>query len=162
MMTMMQTALEKFPGAIGVSTGWEPNTFDGKDADFVDKPVHDKTGRFLPYIVRSGGTIKREVLVDYDKPGAGDYYITPVTTGKSVIMEPYVYQIDGKGVLMTTISAPIQQDGKTVAYIGADIDLNETAAELGKKRPLGDGYVALLSSAGTFVSSPDKALMASR
>ncbi len=158
-MAVMTRTLEGFPGAIGVSSGWEPNAFDGKDADFVGKPVHDQTGRFMPYIYRAGGAIKSDVLVDYDKPGAGDYYILPVTTGKSVLLEPYVYPVDGKDVLMTTISIPVLDGGKALGYVGADIDLDKTAADLAAKRPLGDGYVALLSSANAFVSHPDKAVM---
>jgi methyl-accepting chemotaxis protein/methyl-accepting chemotaxis protein-1 (serine sensor receptor) len=158
-MAVMTKALEGFPGAIGVSSGWEPNAFDGKDAEFVGKPAHDQTGRFMPYIYRSGGAIKSDVLVDYDKPGAGDYYILPVTTGKTVLLEPYVYPVDGKDVLMTTISIPVMENGKALGYVGADIDLDKTAADLAAKRPLGDGYVALLSSANAFVSHPDKALM---
>ncbi len=82
-MAVLTKTLEGFPGAIGLSTGWEPNAFDGKDADFVGKPAHDQTGRFVPYIYRAGGTIKTDVLVDYDKPGTGDYYQLPVKTGKS-------------------------------------------------------------------------------
>jgi methyl-accepting chemotaxis protein len=158
-MAVMSKALEAYPGAIGVSTGWEPGAFDGKDADFVGKPAHDATGRFVPYIFRSGGVIKTDVLVDYDTPGAGDYYQLPVKTGKSVLMEPYVYPVDGKDVLMTTISIPIFDQGKAVAYVGADIDLDQTATDLAAKRPLGDGYIALLSSANAFVSHPDKAVM---
>jgi methyl-accepting chemotaxis protein/methyl-accepting chemotaxis protein-1 (serine sensor receptor) len=158
-MAVMTRALEAYPGAIGVSTGWEPNAYDGKDADFVGKPAHDATGRFVPYIYRAGGAIKTDVLVDYDKPGAGDYYQLPVKTGKSVLMEPYVYPVDGKDVLMTTISIPIIDQGKPVAYVGADIDLDKTATDLAAKRPLGDGHIALLSSANAFVSHPDKDVM---
>jgi len=158
-MAVMTKALEAYPNAIGVSTGWEPGAYDGKDADFVGKPAHDATGRFVPYIFRSGGVIKSDVLVDYDKPGVGDYYQLPVKTGKSVLMEPYVYPVDGKDVLMTTISVPIFDQGKAVGYIGADIDLDKKAADLAAERPLGDGYVALLSSANAFVSHPDKAVM---
>lgn len=158
-MAVMTKALEAYPNAIGVSTGWEPGAYDGKDAEFVGKPAHDATGRFVPYIFRSGGVIKTDVLVDYDKPGAGDYYQLPVKTGKSVLMEPYVYPVDGKDVLMTTISVPIFDQGKAVGYIGADIDLDKKAADLAAERPLGDGYVALLSSANAFVSHPDKAVM---
>ncbi|PYB75471.1 methyl-accepting chemotaxis protein [Rhizobium wuzhouense] len=158
-MTVMQKALEAYPDSIGVSTGWEPNAFDGKDTDFVGKPVHDQTGRFVPYIYRSGGAIKTDVLIDYDKPGVGDYYQLPVTTGKPALLEPYVYPVDGKDVLMTTISLPVFDGGKAVGYVGADIDLNKTATDLAANRPLGDGYVALLSSANSFVSHPEKDVM---
>ncbi len=37
-MAMLTTTLEGFPGAIGLSTGWEPNAFDGKDAEFAASP----------------------------------------------------------------------------------------------------------------------------
>ncbi|MFN3502889.1 MAG: methyl-accepting chemotaxis protein, partial [Allorhizobium sp.] len=158
-MAVLTKTLEGFPGAIGLSTGWEPNAFDGKDAEFVGKPAHDQTGRFVPYIYRAGGEIKTDVLVDYDKPGAGDYYQLPVKTGKTVLLEPYVYPVDGKDVLMTTISIPVMENGKALGYVGADIDLDKTAADLAAKRPLGDGYIALLSSANAFVSHPDKAAM---
>ncbi|MBV2187162.1 MAG: HAMP domain-containing protein [Rhizobium sp.] len=156
---LMQKTLEGYPGAIGVSTGWEPNAFDGKDADYVGKPAHDASGRFVPYIFRAGSDIKAEVLVDYDKPGAGDYYQLPVKTGKPVLLEPYVYAVNGKDVLMTTLSLPTRANGAVIGYVGADIDLDKTTADLAAKRPLGDGYIALLSSANAFVSHPDKAVM---
>ncbi|PPJ46052.1 methyl-accepting chemotaxis protein [Rhizobium sp. KAs_5_22] len=156
---LLHKTLEGYPGAIGLSTGWEPNAFDGKDADYVGKPFHDASGRFVPYVFRAGSDIKVEVLVDYDKPGAGDYYQLPVKTGKPVLMEPYVYPVNGKDVLMTTLSLPTRANGAVVGYVGADIDLDKTAADLAAKRPLGDGYVALLSSANAFVSHPDKAVM---
>ncbi len=156
---LLKTALDGYPASIGVHTGWEPNAFDGKDADFVGKPAHDATGRFMPYVFRAGGKIAVDVLVDYDKPGAGDYYLLPVKTGKPVLVEPYVYAVDGKDVLMTTISVPIRIGGQVVGDAGADIDLDQTAAALASKRPLGDGYVALLSAQNAFVSHPDKAVM---
>ncbi|NML73039.1 HAMP domain-containing protein [Rhizobium sp. S-51] len=156
---LMNTTLAGYPSAIGLSTGWEPNTFDGKDAEYVGKPTHDGTGRFVPYSFRAGDEIKNEVLVDYDKPGAGDYYQIPVKTGKPVLMEPYVYPVNGKDVLMTTLSVPVKEGDKTVAYVGADIDLDKSAADLAAKHPLGTGYIALLSSANAFVSHPDKAVM---
>ncbi|MBC2774244.1 HAMP domain-containing protein [Rhizobium sp. AQ_MP] len=156
---LLKQTLESYPSSIGLHTGWEPNAFDGKDAEFVGKPAHDATGRFMPYVYRAGGSISVDVLVDYDKPGAGDYYLLPVQTGKPVLVEPYVYPVDGKDVLMTTISVPIRIGDKVVGDAGADIELDKTAADLAAKRPLGDGYVALLSSANAFVSHPDKAVM---
>ena len=157
--SLMTKTLDGYPGAIGVSSGWEPNAFDGKDVDYVGTPAHDASGRFVPYVYRAGSEIKTEALVDYDKPGAGDYYQLPVKTGKTVLMEPYIYPVNGKDVLMTTMSIPITDAGTTIAYVGTDIDLDRTAADLAAKRPLGDGYIALLSSANAFVSYPDKSLM---
>lgn len=157
--SMMHEILSRTPFAFGVSTGWDPGTFDGKDKDYVGKPMHDKTGRFLPYVYRSGTGIGEDVLTGYEQPGTGDYYILPHDSGKMVLLEPYVYPVDGKDVLMTTISVPTRVDGKIVGYVGADIDLNKTANELAEKKPLGDGYIALVSGQDVVVSHPDRALM---
>ncbi|MBO3760950.1 methyl-accepting chemotaxis protein [Ciceribacter sp. L1K22] len=158
-MALMQEFLARAPNLVGVSTGWDPDTFDGKDSEFVNAPAHDASGRFVPYIFRSGGAIQTDVLVDYDKPGAGDYYILPHDTGKPVLLEPYVYPVDGKDVLMTTISVPAKADGKVVGYVGADIDLAEASQQLAEKKPLGDGFIAMLSAAGAVVAHPDSTIV---
>ena len=73
--SMLQQSLISSDKVIGMSTGWEPNAFDGVDRDFVNKTGHDATGRFIPYWSKGQtGNIALEPLVDYDTPGAGDYY----------------------------------------------------------------------------------------
>ncbi|MBB1250490.1 methyl-accepting chemotaxis protein [Rhizobium sp. G21] len=156
---IMRDALARSPEAFGLSTGWDPGTFDGKDSDFAGKPLHDKTGRYLPYVFRDGADIKEDVLVDYDKPGVGDYYIVPHDTGKLTLLEPYVYPVNGKDVLMTTISEPTRVGDKVVGYVGADIDLAKTAEELAAMKPFGQGYVALVSGKDYVVSHPDASMM---
>ncbi|MCB1448234.1 MAG: HAMP domain-containing protein [Rhizobiaceae bacterium] len=155
----MEDTLNRTPSAFGLSTGWDANAYDGKDAEFVDKPVHDATGRFLPYVYRNGDALEKAVLLDYEKPGIGDYYILPHTTGKPVLLEPYLYPVNGRNALLTTISLPVRADGKVVGYVGADFDLANKAAELASKRPFGDGYIALVSAKGAVVSHPDSDLM---
>lgn len=74
---------------LGIYTLWEPNQFDGKDVDYANTEGHDLTGRFVPYVVRSNGTIIVEASRDYDKEGAGDYYLIPKNTKKPLLLEPY-------------------------------------------------------------------------
>ena len=52
---LLKTILEKTPEIMGVWTVWEPNSFDGKDSEFINKEGHDSTGRFIPYWNRVGG-----------------------------------------------------------------------------------------------------------
>ena len=68
------------PSFVGTYTLWEPNAFDGRDVDHASTPGHDATGRFIPYWNRAAGEIRVEPLVDYEKPGAGDYYLKPRQT----------------------------------------------------------------------------------
>jgi methyl-accepting chemotaxis protein len=121
---MLRKVLESNPDFLGISTGWEPNAFDGKDADFVDTPLHDSTGRLIPYWVRdSKGEISSTALVDYETEGAGEYYLCPKRTGQECVLDPYLYEIDGKMVLLTSTMVPIMQDGKFYGVVGVDIAL---------------------------------------
>ncbi|GMB80201.1 methyl-accepting chemotaxis protein McpU [Shinella zoogloeoides] len=147
------------PFALGVSTGWEPNAFDGRDEEYRNKPGHDATGRYIPYFVRNDGKVGMEALVDYDKPGPGDYYQVPKATGKDFLTEPYSYVIGGKNVLMTSFMVPLLFDGEFKGETGVDIALDSLAADMARLKPLGEGYVALLSQGGSIISHPDQAAL---
>lgn len=156
MIGFMQQLLTDNPLALGLSTGWEPNAFDGKDADNIGKPGHDATGRYIPYVMRNDGKLDLMPLVDYDKAGAGDYYVVPKATGKDVLTEPFTYQIGNKMISITSFMTPLFVNGKFVGVTGVDSALDALQAELAKLKPLGAGYVALLSKDGNIVSHPDK------
>ncbi len=149
---LLRKNLEDNPNALGVWSGWQPNAFDGKDAEFVNKPGHDATGRYVPYWVRSGTNIIVTPLTDYDKPGPGDYYQLPFTQQKTVVIEPYKYNVDGKDVLMTTLVGPVTVDGRQLGVTGIDIALDSLTAGLAAVKPLGTGDVALISKGGNFIS----------
>ncbi|HBT67884.1 MAG TPA: chemotaxis protein, partial [Agrobacterium sp.] len=152
---LFKRLLQDSPFAVGISTGWEPNAFDGRDKEFANAPGHDATGRFVPYYARKDGKVIEEALVDYETPGAGDYYLVPRRTGKDLMTEPYVYPINGKDVFMTSFMAPLMFDGKFGGVIGVDIALDSLSSDLAKLKPLGEGYIALLSKDGSIVSHPD-------
>jgi methyl-accepting chemotaxis protein len=152
---MMKRLLLDNPFAVGLSTGWEPNAFDGKDAEYKDKPGHDASGRYVPYFIRKDGAAVVEALIDYDKEGAGDYYQVPKKTGKDFLTEPYTYNVGGKDTLMTSFMVPLLFDGKFQGETGVDVALDALAADMAKLKPLGEGYVALLSQGGSVVSHPD-------
>ncbi|GAB3121039.1 methyl-accepting chemotaxis protein [Novispirillum itersonii subsp. nipponicum] len=137
--------------------GWEANAFDGQDAAFAGKADHDASGRFMPYWNRGSGTLLREVLVDYDKPGAGDYYLLPKQTGRKIAIEPYLYPVAGKELLITTISMPLKIDGKYAGTVGIDLDLAIISQEIQQDRPFGVGTVAVISGGGLLVAHPDPA-----
>ena len=144
--------------ALGLSTCWEPNAFDGKDVLYRNAPGHDDSGRYIPYFVRDNGKVGLEALVDYDKPGVGDWYLVPKTTGKEVLMEPYSYTIGGKNVVMTSFMVPLLFNGSFKGTVGVDIALDSLADDLSKIKPLGQGYVALVTGNGGVVSYPEASM----
>ncbi|NTZ91568.1 methyl-accepting chemotaxis protein [Agrobacterium tumefaciens] len=157
---LIRNMLAGNPEVLGLWTGWEPNAFDGKDADFVNTEGHDATGRFVPYWVRGGdGKISNTALTDYATAGPGDYYQQPFTQKKTVVIEPYPYAIDGKEVLLTSISKPVIVEGKLLGVAGLDLSLQETSQQLSTVRPMGTGFVSLVSGGGKIISHPDAAIM---
>lgn len=156
---ILKNMLQDNPTALGFWTGWEPNAFDGKDADFAGKEGHDATGRYIPYWVRSGGKVAHLPLADYTVSGAGDYYQLPFTQRKTVVIEPYSYAIDGKQVLMTSIAAPIMIDGKPVGVAGLDMALDDAQKAISAIHPMGTGFMGLVTSGGGLISHPDSALI---
>ncbi|UKS24167.1 methyl-accepting chemotaxis protein [Paenibacillus sp. HWE-109] len=141
-------------------TLWEPNAFDKKDAANIKKlPYDDSTGRFIPYVVRVDDKIDVQPLLDYEKEGAGDYYLIAKKTKKNTWIEPYLYPISGKDVLITSLILPIlDKQGNFLGIVGADMALSDMQKQIEQLKPLG-GYASMVSAAGSYVAngtSPEK------
>ena len=123
---MLHKVLVDNPDFLGIYTLWEADAFDGKDSEYVNTEGHDATGRFIPYWNRGGenGSIRLDTLLDYETPGIGDYYLIPEKTLQEVILDPYIYPINGKDVLLTSLVVPIVVDGKFYGITGIDLRLD--------------------------------------
>jgi methyl-accepting chemotaxis protein len=153
---MMKNMVEKRPEVLGIATVWEPNAFDNNDKENILKTAYDdKTGRFIPFVVRSEGKIIVEAERDFETPGLGDYYLVPKNNKKNVFLEPVIYQVAGKDVMMMFIVQPIlDTDGTFLGIVGIDLALEDLQIEADKYKPLG-GYVSLLSNKGIYIANPN-------
>jgi len=130
--SMLKTILERNPDFVGVYTAWEPNAFDGRDAKFVNSPGSDSTGRYIPYWNRNReGNVMVEPLVDYEsktrnETGArkGDYYLLPRERKRECIIEPYIYPIQGKEILITSLVVPVMVGNTFYGIGGVDLPLD--------------------------------------
>jgi methyl-accepting chemotaxis protein len=147
---ILMQVLEENPQFLGISTCWEPNAFDDLDIRYANTRGHDATGRFIPYWVRSGDQIKVTPLVDYETDGIGDYYLIPKQTKQEVILDPFLYPIDGKDVLMTSLMVPIVVNDKFYGVVGVDVRLDflQTLAD-NSIIFNGEGKLALVSYKGS-------------
>ncbi|MCW2725388.1 MAG: mcp3, partial [Frankiales bacterium] len=148
--------LATHPNFLGVWSGWEPNAFDYQDAAYAGKLGTDATGRYIAYWHRNGDAITVDPLTDYEKPGAGDYYLIPRNSGQEKVLEPYIYQVSGKDVLMTSLAVPITVSGKVVGVAGVDMALSALQAKVDAIRPYGVGRATLVSTAGAVVAGKGK------
>jgi methyl-accepting chemotaxis protein len=110
---LLRDFIERRPEFLGVYVAFEPNAYDGKDAEAAGTPGHDATGRFIPYWTRdTAGQGHLDALLDYEKEGIGDYYLLPKKTLKECVLDPYVYPIQGKEVMLTSLVVPILDSQK--------------------------------------------------
>ncbi|WP_322093895.1 methyl-accepting chemotaxis protein [Paraburkholderia bannensis] len=161
--SMLRHVAEANPQFLSVATAWEPNGFDGADAEHVNDSANARSaqGRYASAASRnSSGAVFIDRLGSFDKPedpAGGAWYNAPKASGTPAVIEPYTYPIDGKDVLMTTVAVPVVVSGKFRGVVSVDFSLESIRAELGKIHPFGAGYVSLVSHDGIVVSHPDSA-----
>ncbi len=160
---MAKELLTQHAEFIGTYSIWEPNALDGKDAEFVKAgPGYDDTGRYIGYWNRGGGQIAVEPLVNYEKPGENDWYDIPRRTLKDALIEPYIYPVVGKDVLMASLCSPILVDGKFVGMAGSDLPLQGVSDRVSRMQPLPGSRVALLSNGGVYVAVHEPSRLAKK
>ena len=147
--------LKDNPQFVATWTLWEPNALDGRDAEFINKPGYDRSGRFIPYWSKQNTSVHLEPLVNYGKQGAGDYYLIPKETKRETIIEPYDYPIVGKNVWITSVVVPIIVDGNFVGVVGIDIALDTIQKVVSDIKPLDAGQTSLISNKGKYVAHTD-------
>lgn len=141
------------PDYLAVWSAFEPNAFDGQDARFVGTTGTDETGRYVAYWYRDGASVAVTPLTDYTKPGAGDYYLIARDSGKDKVIDPYLYEVGGQQVLITSTTAPVFRDGAVVGVAGVDLPLSAVQEQVAALRPLGAGRATLVTASGVVVGS---------
>ncbi|KQN96258.1 hypothetical protein ASF12_25940 [Paenibacillus sp. Leaf72] len=158
---LIENFVREQPYILGVFTVWEPNAFDNQDGNFRNKSSYDDdTGRFVPYIVRQGDKIVAYPNKNYENIGDGDYYQIPKRTKKFALMEPYYYDINGERILISSFVYPIlDEQGKFLGVVGADISLDMVQQEVEKIRPMG-GYATMITAGDSYLANGfDRALV---
>jgi len=154
---MLYSIAKENPGFVGVWAGFEPNALDGMDGAFVNTQGTDASGRFLSYFSHNtNGVVHLTTLADYDDPGVnGAYYNTSFRSGFEAIIDPYYYEIEGKNILITSVTIPIKRGSNVIGVAGIDLELSEIQEIVSQIRPFGDGVSAVFSNSGIIVAHPD-------
>jgi methyl-accepting chemotaxis protein len=132
---------------------WEPNAFDGKDAEFVgDEESGNAEGRANAYWLRKKDGLGYDMSDNYDQEA---YYALPRTLGRITIIPPYRDMDTADKTLMSSITAPIRQDGRFLGAVGIDIELDFIQGVIGKIKPYGSGHAMLISDQGAIIAGPE-------
>lgn len=123
--TILKKTLKSNSSFLAAYTIWEPDAFDLLDEAFSDLAAHDETGRFIPYWTRdSEGNIVLEPARDYETEAKGGYYSIPRNTKKETVIDPYLYTLRGKQILMLSLVAPVMFDNRFYGVVGVDLSLD--------------------------------------
>ncbi|WP_448652091.1 methyl-accepting chemotaxis protein [Pseudomonas fluorescens] len=174
----VKAALQANPDLLGLSLVFEANALDGKDELFANQAElgsNDK-GRFALYWSQpTPGKLTSMSLPESDMADtsvgpsgekANAWFTCPRTTLKPCVIEPYFYVIDGQNVLMTSIVFPLMVNGKVIASLSVDINLNSLQAvsqQASQKLYDGQTQVSILSPTGLLAGySPDASKLSQR
>ncbi len=135
-----------------VDSSWlafEPNLFDGKDAELKGSPGADKNGRYIPWY-RTGQEMSYATGLN------GDWYQVPFRTGNDYLVDPTEYDYNGKKVTLVSACVPIRNGGDIIGVAGVDIDISQLSKLTAGITPFETGYGFLISSSGQVASHPNQ------
>ena len=153
---ILMNVLEDQPYASDNWFVFEPNAFDGLDAQSVGRLDSDENGRFVPLVYRDGSDYGIDRCYAYE---SDPYYLVPKETLKPFITEPTVYDIGGVPVNMVTITVPIVIDGKFYGAGGIDIAVDQLLLDLNKVQLFDTGFIKILGPDGKIFAHPNEDLI---
>ncbi len=149
--------IEDNPNILGLYVIFEPNAFDGKDAENISKLGSDETGRVNTYWARDeNGTLVLEAEPDtnLNDPTEGDYYYWAKEYKSSRLLEPSLYPIAGKEVFMSAFSAPILADNQFCGITGLDFSIDHLHKKIKEmKNEETNAKLTLISHEGLVIAS---------
>ncbi len=144
---MLENLLLHNPNTAGIYVAYEPNAFDGRDAEYAGKPGHDNTGRFIPNWNIVDGKSRLGPLVGYD---TWDYYQLPKSRLKDTVTDPYYYQ---DNCIISYVS-PIMKNGEFCGIVGVDVSLKYLDEIVSNIKVYDTGYAFITDSKGMLVTHP--------
>jgi methyl-accepting chemotaxis protein len=158
--SVLASTLAPEPTWFGAWGTFEPNTFDGKDAEFTgraDQPTSVlSNGRYVPYAYRDGEAIILDKSYDFDaSTNPLDYYNNPKESGKVHVTDPAGWDFGGGNVVwLVSICVPVKDGDTFVGVTGVDFRLNELIDQIAAQRPWDEGRAALIDSGGHWAAHP--------
>ncbi|QLC48800.1 PAS domain-containing protein [Methanolobus zinderi] len=144
---MLRQILLDNPELLGTYVCYEPDAFDGMDAEYAFTEGHDGTGRFIPYWNKLNGPVRMDPLLYYQ---TYDYYQLPKYYGTDIVTEPDFYE----GIMLVSFVSPIIDNGTFQGIGGVDLSLDHIDSTVSNVTIFDSGYAFMVSSAGILMSHP--------
>ena len=136
---------------IALTTLLEQNTMKIDSSTYA--ALTDSKNRFIPYLSKDGGGITAAAIEGIDDKSVSEWYWVPKDEGRSVLTEPYDYNVNGRTVLMTTISVPlVNASGTFFGILTADLSIDYLTELTESVKPDG-GYAAIITNKGILTAN---------
>ncbi len=161
---ILRTVLTANEPFLATYTLWEPNAFDQMDVAYAGLTGHDSTGRFISYWAKDAdGQPAVEPSVGYETEGIGNYYLIPKKTMKEAVIDPYLYPVQGKDVLMTSLVVPITYGGKFYGIVGVDMSIERLQKMVDADKLYGgNAQISVISNNGTIAAASGQRSLAGK
>jgi len=135
--------------------------YDSWELSHIDSTWEKNYGRYSYEYFRENGQIKQgSQMMSMD--GDPEMYKRIKRSNKQAIEEPYLYSFTGQKKdekLITSLIAPIQEDGKFIGMVGADISLDRFQELISQIEDFRANKAFLISNDGVIVGHSKKELL---
>lgn len=140
---------------------YEPNMFDKKDIEYVNKSGFNDKGRMSITWINENGNIRRNTPMKESTLSSetnGFWYLQPIRTQKELITEPYLYSYtEGQEAkLVVSVVVPLIKNGKSIGVIGVDLFLKDLNDLVKNVKLYDTGYINVVSNNGYGIATPNK------
>ncbi len=139
----IQNIIEENEDVDGMGIYFEPNTFDGKDGEFVSES--NPSGHFSLYLTKTGGNININ-NADYRDT---EWYQQTISEGKILLQDPYE---DNEGNLTVFYTFPIIEQSNVIGVITVSCFVDDVQEHLAKDYNKINDFKVLMSNKGTMVA----------
>lgn len=122
---------------------FEPNALGSDDAEYIDTPYHDKSGRFAPMVSRQdNGDYLVELTENFEQES---WYTVPKEKGEVFLSEPVKFSVGGKEQIAVTLSLPLKGvGGKFLGVLYLDTVLSTYQSEI-EEMSTAEDYLLLIT-----------------
>ncbi|GLC90137.1 methyl-accepting chemotaxis protein [Lysinibacillus piscis] len=122
-------------------------------AEETETALFDKEGRYIPYSFRDGDHISTDNIGSLEDKSVTEWYWIPKEEKRSILTEPYDYEVNGQMILMATIAVPlVDEDGQFFGVLTGDVSV-DYLNDVIKSVDIDGGYAAIIGNSGTVVTS---------
>ncbi|MEA3450475.1 MAG: methyl-accepting chemotaxis protein, partial [Bacteroidota bacterium] len=125
---------------------WSKNAFDGKDNEYSNIGYYGSTGAYSAVVGYNENGQLTNMEIEQE--------VEPILLKKPSIMEPYIYPLNGKNILMISCIAPLIYNDSVYGNTGADISIDYIQSTVDKIK-LRDNRIdiKIFSNNGTIIAN---------